>query len=342
VLQKLTIYPISLAPLWDADPFDSTALPFGILNDVAIEDVSQLISERSFAVFSHSDNLSQSQLKALSGVRYGIVHRYQTESKWLKDEEKDRASIDLVEKLAACLRIIRPTRATALLIQGDVEDWGFDASHFEHPIELMEVPEAQKLWSVRNRDAEMLRRLVPVFLEAYTSECMKFMMSVQFYQAGHFADLPLWKIRFFLWVTALEALFTTQDRQHNGKAVSVQRVKFFIGAKTPIYDAGDLTEWEEHPKTTVEGVIDDIYKLRNLIAHGSRVPETWFRPDRRGLNDEINYVGMLAEAVSSCVRSSLLRILGDNLLKHFKTARANEKYFAAANLTKDDIARLPP
>jgi hypothetical protein len=170
VTQKLTIYPISLAGLWDADPFDSAALPFRILNDVAIEDVSHLISERSVSVFSQSDYLSQSQLKALAGVRYGIVHRYQTESKWLKDEAKDRGSIDLVEKLAACLRVIRPTRATALLIQGDLEDWGFDASHFEHPIELMEVPEAQKLWSVRNRDAETLRRLAPAFLKAYTSD----------------------------------------------------------------------------------------------------------------------------------------------------------------------------
>ena len=340
--QKLTIHPISLAGQWDADPFDSTALPFAIITDVAIEDVSQLISERSFSVFSKSDDLSRSQLDALAGVRYGIVHRYGTESKWLRDEAKDRASIDLVEKLAACLRIIRPTRATALLIQGDLEDWGFDATHFEHPIELMEVPEAQKLWSVRTCDAEMLRRLAPVFLNAYTSDCMKLMMSVQFYQAGHFADQPLWKVRFFLWVTALEALFTTPNRQHNGKTVSVARVKFFIGAKTPIYDPGDLTEWEEQPKTTVADVIDDIYKLRNLIAHGSRVPDAWFRPDRRGLNGEINYVEMLTEAVSSCVRRSLLRILADNLLKHFNTARANEKYFAAAKLTKDDLTKSLP
>src|SRR4051812_27943891 len=136
MVQKLTLYPVSLGGPWAVDRFDRSKLPFQIMPGVAVEEVSKLISERSFAVFAGSENLSAAQLKALSAVQVAIVHRYQCESKWLKDEEKDRSSIDLVHKFAACLLIVRPTRTDALIIQGDLEEWGFDASHFEHPVDL--------------------------------------------------------------------------------------------------------------------------------------------------------------------------------------------------------------
>jgi hypothetical protein len=46
---------------------------------------------------------------------------------------------------------------------------------------------------------------------------------------------------------------------------------------------------------------------------------------------------VLTEAQSFIIRKSLLKILSDQLLDHFADAQAAQSYFAAHNLTRDDI-----
>ena len=63
----------------------------------------------------------------------------------------------LVATLAACLRLIRPMRQSALMIHGTVrdEDGSFNVRGFDvPPSHLIEVPEVQKLFKLRNQDAE--------------------------------------------------------------------------------------------------------------------------------------------------------------------------------------------
>lgn len=233
-------------------------------------------------------------------------------------------------------------RQRASLMRGELrEDGTLDVQHLEHPVDLMEVPEVQKLFHLRNRDVDLLRAVANDFLRAMQGEFWKFRMAVDFHQAGHFQD-RYWKARYLLWCSAVEAIFTSDHPEHRGSFVAKERIKWFLGTTTSIYDPGDIPNFVPQPDITVGDVVDDMYRVRNFIAHGDRIPDEYFgRTMRRGLNGDLNVVAVLQEAVSFVIRKSLLRILQDNLLDHFSSRTTAEAYFAAARLTLAEIRRRP-
>jgi hypothetical protein len=99
-------------------------------------------------------------------------------------------------------------------------------------------------------------------------------------------------------------------------------------------------EYEADPRLTVADVIDEIYCLRNHIAHGDRVPDYYFRtPGRKAINGTIKKGEVLMESISSIVRQALLRILEKGLLNHFVDAAASEAYFTRNGLTTSAIGK---
>ena len=333
----ITLYPIYRLEdgVIDRQPFDHSVLPFQIMEGVRIEDVSPMFNNETFGLVQ--DELGRRDLRELQQVRYAIVHRYHTDE--LADHGRtDQNSEKLVNNLAACLRLIRPMRQCALLMRGELRENGtIDVRRFQHPIDLMEVPQVQKLFHLRNRDVEMLRAIAPDFLRAMHGEFWKFRMAVQFHEVGHFQDL-FWKARYLLWCSAMEAIFTSNDREHRGSLVAKERIKWFLSANTPIYEAGDIPHYVQQPNITISDILDDLYRIRNFVAHGDRIPDQFFEhPVRQGVSGDVKGPGLLLEAVSFIVRKSLLRIIQANLLDHFASAEAAESYFAHAGLTLSAI-----
>jgi hypothetical protein len=64
------------------------------------------------------------------------------------------------------------------------------------------------------------------------------------------------------------------------KRAKVPGTDKLLGVTTLIYQPGDLSQYETAPQLTVGGVIDEIYCLRNHIAHRDKVPQFLF-PDPR-------------------------------------------------------------
>ena len=201
------------------------------------------------------------------------------------------------------------------------EDGTFDVSGFELPaIYGHEVPEVQKYFDVRNRDANDLRTYVPDFLREIRNPIIsKFRMAVQFHDLGHFSSD--WKARYLLWSSAVESIFTTHNREHQGTRVATARIKWFLGERTSIYAPGDLTRLLEDPTITVGNIVDDVYAVRNYLAHGDRIPDEYFNQmARQSFNGGVPRIEVLLEAVSFIIRTSLLKILRDGLLNHFQDA----------------------
>ena len=333
---KITLYPIyALADAIDGQPFNHSVLPFEIMEGITIEAVSPMFNDETFAWVRNE--LGRRDLADVQGVRYAIVHRYRTDDP-IEGGNPDQQSEKLVKNLAACLRLIRPMRQRASLMRGKLRENGtIDMQHFEHPVDLLEVPEVQKLFHLRNSDAELLRAVANEFLRAMRGEFWKFRMAVEFHEAGHFQDW-YWKARYLLWCSAVEAIFTSRDWEHRGSLVAKERVKWFLGANTSIYEPGDIPDFVPQLNITIGDVVDDLYRVRNLIAHGDRIPDEFFqRQMRQGLNGALNVLAVLNEAVSFIVRKSLLRVIQDNLLDHFASAGAAENYFALAGLTLSGI-----
>ena len=86
-------------------------------------------------------------------------------------------------------------------------------------------------------------------------------------------------------------------------------------------------------------MVDEIYCLRNHIAHGDRLPDYYYQSVGRISFEgaDVPKVDMLLEALSSIVRQSLLAILKQNLLSHFEDATSSRSYFDANSLTKSQI-----
>lgn len=333
--QRVTLYPVSgVAGSWEDEPFDTSKLPATIAPNVTIENVSSLFKGDSWDLVE--GELGKRDLEVLKNVKHAIVHRYQSDL--YGTGELEQQSINLIHNLAACLRLIRPMRQFVLVINGPIQvDGSISIQSFDHPIHLMEIPQIQKGFSLRNRDVTEFQSIASDFLDAMTGEYWKFRMPVSLYEAGHFQD-RFWKSRFFLWSSAIEAIFTSQtfDREHSGSKVAKARVKWFLGENTKIYAPGDVPSFLPRIEPTIAEVIDDLYEVRNCIAHGDKVPDRFFAVTSTGY-ENTNLIALLEEAASFIVRSSLLKILKNGLLNHFKGGPESQLYFKANGLVRSKL-----
>jgi hypothetical protein len=331
-MNEIVIHPIyALEGDWrDYPPFDLKLLPFEICNGVFIEDVSSLFREETFSWVG--DGLSRTDRKTLSSVKYALVRRRQIANDAVAINEAENLDSEPVEIIMACLRIIRPMREKLGLMRGELlRDGTLNVKRFGQPYNVVNVPDVEKLFSFRTQDAMLLRKIAPSMIRGSKGEYWKFRMAIEFYQAGHFQQLS-YKPRVFFRCSAIEALFSSRAKTKQGSGVVKSRVNKFVGANTCIYDAGDIPSYlPQANEITVGSILDQIYEIRNCIAHGDKIPDEFFKTIlRRGVNDRLNVVAVADEAVSFIVRKSLQRILVDDLLEHFKDSDSVDAYFPSA------------
>ncbi len=343
---NFTLYPIYwlAGALVDDEQFDLSKLPIDVAEGTRIEDVSGRFAKGTFELFR--EKLGTDRMEDLKRVRYALVHRYPDPTGYPHGERAE----ETVLMLAACLRLIRPMRQSALLMRGTirVDDGTFDVNHFELPApHLVEVPDVQKLFKLRNHDADDLKAYAPEFLRGMRGPYWKFRMAVQFHELGHFQSLD-WKARFLLWCSAIESIYTSHNWEHQGSLVATSRIKWFIGENTSIYGPGDISNLLQDPHITVGQVVKDLYEMRNYVAHGDRIPDAYFTDILRyGFDGGVKKCEVLLEATSFIVRTSLLKILQDHLPDHFADADPVEAYFGARGLTRTALlaaqrAATPP
>jgi hypothetical protein len=125
--------------------------------------------------------------------------------------------------------------------------------------------------------------------------------------------------------------------------VATARIRWLLGDKTSIYGPGEISDLLTDPKITVGSVVDDMYKVRNYIAHGDRIPDRYMlNIVRDSFGSSVFAYAMLFEAQSFIIRASLLKILREGLSNHFADASSAEAYFAAQGLTRDKLMPRRP
>jgi hypothetical protein len=140
-------------------------------------------------------------------------------------------------------------------------------------------------------------------------------------------------------MSAIEGLYTSTAEQ--GSNVAKARIKWFLGASTSIYPPGELSDLLADPDINIDGILDELYNMRNYIAHGDRLPDCYFIGSKRnGIGRPVNLFNVLTEAASFIIRKSLLKILKDDLPEHFKGADEAQMYFAANGLSKKAILTM--
>src|SRR6202035_3275278 len=167
----------------------------------------------------------------LKRIQYAIIHRYPDYATdpitglIVVGTTLTEQSRSTVHHIAACLRLIRPTRVLAQFCEGSIaEDGSLYNIGFANPILDESLPISHRQFALHTVHIEALRDFGPMYMQAMTGEFWKFRMAAQMHEAGYFQHED-WKVRFFLWTSALEALFTTQNRnrQHSGSVVAKER-----------------------------------------------------------------------------------------------------------------------
>ena len=332
----------------DDEDFDMSLLPLEITEDVWIEDVSSLVNDDEFEIYK--DQLGTIAVAHLERLKYVVIHRFprndfdRVANKIIFEPEQVHHSERLIQEVVACLRLIRPTIQYAQFCGGSIAaDGKLRGFRFHNPLEFFTPLENQKFFAIRTRDIEALRLYAPLFRQAMVGDFWKYRMAVDMFQSGYFQQSH-WKARYFLWSAALESLFTSQGKgkaEHSGSLVAKERVKFLLGEDALIYPPGELITLDPSTLLTVAEAIDEIYCLRNHIAHGDKLPNYYYQATGRISfeNAQIPKVDVLLEAISSIIRQCLLTILRKDLLSHFRDAQSSESYFSAVGLTKSGITK---
>jgi hypothetical protein len=337
--KHIGIYPIlGVTPEYLDDPFDLSQLPVEILPGVTVENTKALFKADSFDTWKGL--LAQREFEALQRVRFGIVNRYDPFDLALgSSSETDIQAEAVARYLAGCLRLIRPMQQDASYIRGTIlSDSTVRIQGFENP-EDMQVLSVQRLFLLRNRDVDRLKRVGPLFVDIMKAKkCWKVIVAAELHESSHFVWRS-WKARFSLLCSAIEAIFTSQNGEHRGSLVAMERIKSFLGAKTLIYEPGDMQSTQQQITTTVEDVLSDLYELRNCVAHGDRVPAKFFETVRHDYDQTVVRAEMLSEAASRIVRSSLLQIVEQGMQHHFLDSQTSETFFGGQDLTRSALLK---
>jgi hypothetical protein len=313
-LERAQQIAIQLIPLErTAEPvFDLAQLPVEIASDVEVANVSSLLPP---AEFEHMKaEVGRHQLRYFtSEVKYGLVHRY--DDPFPDDTAESKNKRELLNNIFCLLRLIRPHRRCGG-VEGKIRNGVIALRTTTFPHDTIDVPDALKLFAVRNKDLAALRTLLPTFLRAMQGPYWQFRMAVQYYYMGY--EVNDWRGRFLYWgSSAIHALYS-----HRGQKI-VPRIIEFLGENTLIYDPKEHPDFEflQPNPLRIKDVLEDVNRVRNCIAHGDRIPDRYFSPEggRQTLSGQANLLAVLDDSLALIVRESLLKILRDNLVESFKS-----------------------
>jgi hypothetical protein len=321
--QKITIVPLRSAEphlLADYEAFD---LGFG----VGVERSKELLASSDLWIWNH--RRVQEDEAEINSWDTCLVHRFQSQP---VTGEADEASTKLLAYVLAHLRIINPhcdsVDDNIQLRQESAQARysGYRCSKAaSRPSRFL--CDCENLISGINRDhLNKLRTFMPWIVDfaphwnEYHPLWLSMYLLEETYKPGH----DLRAIHLFR-VMALEGLFCSESSF--GKKVLGHRVSKLLGTGTDLYEAYRVDSWNLPRMELTADLIKDIYTLRNKIAHSDRLPEDWQkRAVRRGLNEEISYLGQLLEAATSIGRLAWLKILNEGLQSTFSDKQKMQAY----------------
>jgi hypothetical protein len=306
-------------------PFDTTQLPFEVLQGFEIADVSGLLPPSLFAHMK--GEVGPQRMYFLESTRkFALKHQYEVETPLatisLTPEPLEVSADSQMNLVYACLKLIRPTRE-----QGGVEaERGSNGTIGIRSVSFadgrLDLPEGEKLYALRNRDLDLLRDLIQPFSKAMQGQYWPFRMAVEYYNRGYAVNDG--KARYLYWgSSALHALYSSNNNK------ITQRVKGFLGADTLVYDPADRPEFEflQPSNLTIGDLIEDINEVRNCVAHGRRIPDQFFTTKRKGLNGDVTSIQVLEDALGFVIRETLLRIIKNDLMEHFRSEKDVSLYW---------------
>jgi hypothetical protein len=328
-VKKITIVPVGrLADqLLDSEAFDPKELPFAVTSDVCLADVSEQMKHLDLDLWGR-EYLSKHDIGQIRGWKHALIHSY-SEEEYLHGSPQEQ-SRELLHKIFIGLRIVQPSRTPFQYLHARLKpDGSLDPSAFSRAEMPLTVCSCDNLIPTRRSDAELLKTITPSLLAAYESKCQPVTRAISVLETGYNSRSV--DVKLLLWVSGIEALFASSN--YNGASIVTLRVKHFLGSKTEVYDSTAFPSFLLMPKLRLKDVLDDIYRMRNRVAHGEWIQKEFLdKPGHRG--GAHSYADIVLEATGITLRFALIKLLKDSLLEIFGDKENLDRYFLYDPTTK--------
>ena len=327
-VEKLTVVPLLEFGFADVDgklPAGGFDLGFG----VTVEDFSKSMAKLNLGVWQKA--FSDDQLKEMQGWSTCLVHRYESAPTVGSAENE---SSNLLGYVIAHLRLIAPNRTTRadrlhLLVtsSGELDAYSCSKAGYWPQIHLTDCEKG--ILGVHLKDLEKLKLWMP-WVSKFCNQWSNYYplwVSLHFLEK-FYAEFESFRARHLFRVLALEALLCF-DKDYGQQALRAKIPKL-LGWHCNLY-AGynnpSIAVFLPHLLLT-DKLVDDVYTLRNKVAHGDKMPPDWSKKFRTGFIDgDLTYSDVLCEAAGAMLRMIWLKILSDNLHEMFADKKKMQKFF---------------
>jgi hypothetical protein len=282
---------------------------------VSVRSLEGILSADNFSLWR--ENLSEKERTGLANVRIGIVNNFES-SGHLGREEND--SKELLHRIFACLRLIKPTRNAYSAIQFKwVDEHKVDVFSFTHPSDqLLNLPHAEVLNVIRPDDLRVLREIVQPFLAIQYKGPSHLRRAIRFYEEGY-SDIQDAVLQIIVWVIGIKNALSPHDNRAVSRDQLLKGIEKYVGLNSNIYQDSWLgdPDYRETPyksERTVGSSIDDLLTLYDRFTGGIWIPRDWEgRPSRReSTGEQVPFADSLRDVASFVLRKLILRLVREH------------------------------
>lgn len=286
---------------------DKLSLPFQLAENVFVDTLKGRLQSNNFLVWDRF--APKHAIDWFTEMDRVIVHRFRSQH---GTGQKEEDSKDLLHKVFICLRVVRPTRTPFGVVQFRLKENNEpDVLSFveaEDPVSLL-MPESEVLNHLTARDMMTLKAILPRFFTIDSSkDAQNVRRALKYYETGY-AGLKDPVLQFIVWMMGIEALFSSVPQVSSPDIIKLHIVEA-LGSKDIYSDFADRDLYGAKP-IVVKDIVDDLFKMRNMLMHGGWVPSEWINQTVRSSisGPAINYADMLREAAPFILRASLMNVL---------------------------------
>jgi hypothetical protein len=248
--------------------------------------------------------ISVQERESLANSKYWLVAAKEYENAYGPDSNELYAA---AHSAAMALQIICPTGAPHAFLKLQQTNNGWETIDSDHPKQLLSTL-LGRITSLEDQGLEQhFDAVYQGIRRATQDELVRVQNPVLLLEHGQqIGNPPLGNLMF---VMGLDVLFMAGE-----SANFVPRVAGFLGHDTLLFPPDDFLQ--RQPETTVAHVLQDVYELRNIIAHGQEIPKTPYREPhvlKSKTGETINqvplsYVDILLEASLFLLTTALRKI----------------------------------
>jgi hypothetical protein len=328
-VEKLTVVPVL-----DFDLFHAEGLPpggFDLGFGVRVEDFSERMAKLSLGVWQRA--FSEDQMKEIKNWSTCLVHRYQAPPT-IGEAESD--SGNFLGYIIAHLRLIAPNRTSRndeLYLQvtgsGGLDPFRCSKSPFWPQIHLTDSEKV--VLGISLSHLETLKSWMPWIVEFWRHWRAYYPLWVSLdFLEKFYLEYNSFRARHLFRVMALEALLCSEHDKDYGRQALKSKLPKLLGWHCDLYATyqNDLITARLPVLPLTDRLIDDMYTLRNKVAHGDQMPPDWMKEYRPGWVDQnVSYAAVLCEAAGSMLRLIWLKIVSEGLQQTFADKKRMQKFF---------------